>query len=450
MASDEDNFDIDVYGDGEEDKTDQAVELSAHELPADGVDDGVGQSVGQGADYKSNGDDVGSKPQPTDKQIANVENANDGVLGGTGHVGAQSAAAEIKRESPEHVKPGQLATPKTDPPKQGIKRKESPDDRPIDSGATSALVVTDLNWWNTDDELRGWTKKAECEQELKDVTFSEHKVNGKSKGQAYLEFVTPQAATAAKRKIEALAEDQQSKKFPVSFASSSVNPYRTLPKDAPVRGKDGQRNQDHRAAPGGHIGPGWAGHNPNHVVPGAGMHSYRGGRGNFNHRGGRGNNNNNVGAFQHRNFPGPMVAAPAVNFQGAPMTAYPGGMVGGVNPYGYPNRGAMMGAMRTGPMAGRGGRGGMAPNGMMGGMANMGAGPGMMGGMAGPMGGVAPPMAMAHIGPQGQPGYQSPHPQPHYNPAFFGQSQVQAQAQPASVGGDGSWNPHGTKRARPE
>ena len=182
MASDEDNFDIDVYGDGEEDKTDQAVELSAHELPADGVDDGVGQSVGQGADYKSNGDDVGSKPQPTDKQIANVENANDGVLGGTGHVGAQSAAAEIKRESPEHVKPGQLATPKTDPPKQGIKRKESPDDRPIDSGATSALVVTDLNWWNTDDELRGWTKKAECEQELKDVTFSEHKVNGKSKG----------------------------------------------------------------------------------------------------------------------------------------------------------------------------------------------------------------------------------------------------------------------------
>ena len=170
-----------------------------------------------------------------------------------------------------------------------------------------------------------------------------------------------------------------------------------------MRGKDGQRNQDHRAAPGGHIGPGWAGHNPNHVVPGAGMHSYRGGRGNFNHRGGRGNNNNNVGAFQHRNFPGPMVAAPAVNFQGAPMTAYPGGMVGGVNPYGYPNRGAMMGAMRTGPMAGRGGRGGMAPNGMMGGMANMGAGPGMMGGMAGPMGGVAPPMAMAHIGPQGMP-----------------------------------------------
>ena len=41
MASDEDNFDIDVYGDGEEDKTDQTVELSTHELPADGVDDGV-------------------------------------------------------------------------------------------------------------------------------------------------------------------------------------------------------------------------------------------------------------------------------------------------------------------------------------------------------------------------------------------------------------------------
>ena len=255
--------------------------------------------------------------------------------------GAESAVAEVKQESTEHIKSEQLATPKVTPPKQGIKRKESPDDRPIDSGATSALVVTDLNWWNTDDELRGWTKKAECEQELKDVTFSEHKVNGKSKGydparrapswtshahrccrQAYLEFVTPQAATAVKRKIEALADDHQTKKFPVSFASSSLNPYRTLPKDAPVRGKDGQRNQDHRAAPGGHIGPGWTGHGHNHVAPGVGMHSYRGGRGNFNHRGGRGNNN--VGAFQHRNFSGPMVAAPTGQLPGPPNGGLPG------------------------------------------------------------------------------------------------------------------------------
>lgn len=68
------------------------------------------------------------------------------------------------------------------PPQQGVKRKEGSDDRPVDPGATSALLVSELNWWNTDDDVRGWARHANCEDELKDITFSEHKVNGKSKG----------------------------------------------------------------------------------------------------------------------------------------------------------------------------------------------------------------------------------------------------------------------------
>ena len=72
-------------------------------------------------------------------------------------------------------------------PQQGVKRKTSDgsDDRPVDPGATSALLLSDLNWWNTDDDVRGWIRDAGCEDELKDITFSEHKVNGKSKGQVY-------------------------------------------------------------------------------------------------------------------------------------------------------------------------------------------------------------------------------------------------------------------------
>jgi hypothetical protein len=75
-----------------------------------------------------------------------------------------------------------LTIPKQAPQQQGVKRKEGSDDRPIDPGATTALLISDLHWWNTDDDVRGWVNQAQCEDELKDITFSEHKVNGKSKG----------------------------------------------------------------------------------------------------------------------------------------------------------------------------------------------------------------------------------------------------------------------------
>lgn len=75
-----------------------------------------------------------------------------------------------------------LTIPKQAPQQQGVKRKEGSDDRPIDPGATTALLISDLHWWNTDDDVRGWVNQSQCEDELKEITFSEHKVNGKSKG----------------------------------------------------------------------------------------------------------------------------------------------------------------------------------------------------------------------------------------------------------------------------
>jgi hypothetical protein len=82
-----------------------------------------------------------------------------------------------------------LTIPKQAPQQQGIKRKEGSDDRPIDPGATTALLISDLHWWNTDDDVRGWVNQAQCEDELKDVTFSEHKVNGKSKGYVKVSYL---------------------------------------------------------------------------------------------------------------------------------------------------------------------------------------------------------------------------------------------------------------------
>ena len=62
------------------------------------------------------------------------------------------------------------------------KRDDTADERPIDNGATSALLVSELHWYTTEDDIRGWINQAGCEDELKEITFSEHKVNGKSKG----------------------------------------------------------------------------------------------------------------------------------------------------------------------------------------------------------------------------------------------------------------------------
>lgn len=141
MASEEDNFDIDIYADDQPEDSHQP-DISQTDGTADGT-----------ADSKF-GDD-----SPT------IATNGDGP----------SASGSTAAPTPHTLPSDGLS-------QQGVKRKESFDERPTDAGATTALMISDLHWWSTEDDIRGWANQAGCESELKDVTFSEHKVNGKSKG----------------------------------------------------------------------------------------------------------------------------------------------------------------------------------------------------------------------------------------------------------------------------
>lgn len=387
MATEDDNFDIDIYGDGS----------------------------GYGGNDQEGGNDTDI-----------VVDAPAGQQQQNGVDGDNNAGNENQTIKQEHGSgSAHLAMQPT--PQQGVKRKESSDDRQADPDATSALFISDLFWWTTDEDIRGWINEASCEAELKDVTFSEHKVNGKSKGQAFVEFISPQAATAAKHKIDALSAQQPNRKYIVTYTQAHTNPFRTLPKDNPMRGKDGgNRSGSSFNSPGGQGGN--FGNNG----------GYRGGRGGFN----RGSMNM---GFNNRNFSSPMGGP---GFQPNPMAAgFTGAPMGGSLPYagGFNARGGMMGPnMRGGPNI-RGGRGGgmaspmptnmMPMGGVAGPMSGMGMGAMGMGAMPNQMGGMMGTGMPGNMGMQG--GFQNQN--PHYNPAFFGQP-----------GGDGAWNPHGAKRTRQE
>ena len=146
MATEDDNFDIDIYGDGGDNANDQG-------------------------DYKQDDSELVLDAPETDAAATTAQ-----------------AITEIKTESApapstngDYAASHPMPSAPEAPAPHGVKRKEY-DDRPSDPDATTALLISDLFWWTTDDDIRGWVNQAQCEDELKDVTFSEHKVNGKSKG----------------------------------------------------------------------------------------------------------------------------------------------------------------------------------------------------------------------------------------------------------------------------
>ena len=169
MATEEDNFDIDIYGDGGEDYQEEG-QVDPDEEKHTIVESALQTNTEVPATTflalsDSSANDIMQKDEV--KPETNDEESN-----GVAH----------KIGSTDESALGPLHLPKQAPQTQGLKRKEGIDERFVDPGATTALFISDLHWWITDDDVRGWANQSECEDELEDMTFSEHKVNGKSKG----------------------------------------------------------------------------------------------------------------------------------------------------------------------------------------------------------------------------------------------------------------------------
>lgn len=216
--ADDDTFDIDIYGDD-----DQGVEQEQSE-----------NLVQQGStSTEANGGPLSNRERALDEQ------GGDPKPEATATDRIQQADPNGVDTSSLHDDPGMhLDGQSMDNTPFGTEERDS---RPVDVDATKAVIVSDLQWWVNDDDIRGWTHFCGTEDELQDITFSEHKVNGKCKGYEaspnfLLSLLHPpprEQSPLTKSPVKSMSNFSHQQQQPLSNALSNLRAAQTLRNQLP-------------------------------------------------------------------------------------------------------------------------------------------------------------------------------------------------------------------------
>ncbi|CAN6666010.1 hypothetical protein TRVA0_037S01200 [Trichomonascus vanleenenianus] len=104
----------------------------------------------------------------------------------------------------------------------------APQYKPLDPPSRS-VIASNLEWWTTEEDVRGWAVDAGVEESVKLVLFDEQKVNGQSNGVVYVELDGLKSAKALKQFIEQNdIKTSEGATIDMSFTVPSSQPFRKM------------------------------------------------------------------------------------------------------------------------------------------------------------------------------------------------------------------------------